>query len=95
MVYVYPHLSAAKKLARKLGVSEPFSSQRQGKKLYVVYNGREIHFGARGYSDFLDHKDEERRQRYRARARGALLKNGKPAYKDKNQPAFYSYYILW
>lgn len=95
MQYIYPHLAAAKKLAKKLGISEPYSSQRAGKKLYVIYKGKEIHFGARGYSDFLDHRDEERRKRYRMRARGALLKNGKPAYKDRNQPAFYSYYILW
>lgn len=95
MVYVYPYLTAAKRIARERGLSEPFSSQRLGKKLYVVYKGREIHFGARGYSDFLEHKDAERRKRYRLRARGAMLKNGKPAYKDRNQPAFYSYYILW
>lgn len=95
MSYVYPHLSAARKLAAKLGLPTPYSSQRKGKKLYVVYNGKEIHFGARGYSDFLDHKDPERRDRYRIRARGALLANGKQAYRDRNQPAFYAYHILW
>lgn len=94
-MYVYPHLAAAKRQAKKLGLPEPKSSYKPNKKLYVVYNGKEIHFGARGYSDFLDHQDEERRQRYRARARGAMLKNGTPAYKDKNQPAYYAYNILW
>jgi hypothetical protein len=95
MPYIYPHLAKAKKIARQLGLSEPFSSQRQGKKLYVIYKDKEIHFGARGYSDYLDHCDDERRARYRLRARGALLKSGKKAYLDKNQPAYYSYWILW
>jgi hypothetical protein len=95
MVYVYPHLAAAKKRAKQLNLPEPKSSQRANKKLYIVYNGKEIHFGARGYSDFLDHGDEARRQRYRARARGSILKTGKLAYKDKNQPSYYAYNILW
>lgn len=95
MQYVYPHLAAATRTAAKLGLPIPYSSQRQGKKLYVIYNGKEIHFGARGYSDFLDHKDPVRRKRYRARARGIMLANGKPAYRNRNHPAFYAYYILW
>lgn len=94
-MYVYPHLAAAKKKAKSLGLPEPKSSYRANKKLYVVYQGKEIHFGARNYSDFLDHQDELRRQRYRARARGSLLKSGKHAYKDKKQPAYYAYHILW
>ncbi len=93
--YVYPHLAAARRVASRLGLPMPQSSQRDGKKLYVVYNGKQIHFGARGYSDYLDHRDDERRARYRKRARGILLANGRPAYLDKNQPAYYAYYILW
>jgi len=94
-MYIYPYLLAARRTAKKLGLPAPKSSQRANKKLYVIYNGKEIHFGARGYSDFLEHQDEARRLRYRARARGSLLKSGKPAYKDKNQPSYYAYNILW
>lgn len=94
-MYKYPRLAAAKKRARELGLPEPQSSQRAGKKLFVVYNGKQIHFGAQGYSDFLEHKDENRRQMYRKRAQGATLKSGKPAFRDRNQPAFYAYNILW
>ncbi len=94
-MYTYPYLIKAKKRAKELGLPEPKSSYKSTKKLYVIYNGKEIHFGARGYSDFLEHQDEARRQRYRARARGSLLKSGKLAYKDKNQPAYYAYHILW
>jgi hypothetical protein len=95
MPYVYPRLTQARNIARAQGLPKPYSSQRAGKKLYIVYNGKEIHFGARGYSDFLEHQDESRRQNYRARHRGVLLSNGRPAYKDPNQPAFYAYRILW
>lgn len=93
--YVYPRLAAAQRLARKLGLPRPESSQRNGKKLFVIYDGVAIHFGARGYSDYLEHKDKERRNRYRLRARGALLANGTPAYLDRRQPAYYAYRILW
>lgn len=98
--YVYPRLAAAKRVAARLGLPEPFSSQRNGKKLYVVINKgtkneKTIHFGARNYSDYLIHGDFERRQRYRARARGIMLANGKPAYMSKKNPAYYAYRILW
>ena len=95
MSYVYPNLSQAKRVAREKGLPEPFSSQRQGKKLFVIVNGKEIHFGARGMSDYLFHKDKARRERYRARARGIMLANGQPAYLSKLQPAYYAYHILW
>jgi len=95
MSYKYPKLREAKAVARRLGLPEPFSSQRAGKKLYVVYNGREIHFGARGYEDYLMHKDPDRRRNYRSRHSGILLANGKPAYKDRTKPAYYAYNILW
>jgi hypothetical protein len=95
MTYVYPHLKSAQKLAKKLNLSTPYSSHRKGKKLFVEYKGKQIHFGARDYSDYLDHKDIDRRNRYRARARGIMLASGNPAYMDKNQPAYYAYRILW
>ena len=94
-MYTYPYLAAAKRKAKQLNLPIPQSSQRTNKKLFVIYDGKEIHFGARGYSDFLEHHDEERRQRYRSRARGSLLKTGKAAYLDKNQPAYYAYHLLW
>jgi hypothetical protein len=33
-------------------------------KYTVVIDGKTIHFGASGYSDYTIHKDEARRQRY-------------------------------
>lgn len=95
MPYVYPKLREAQARARELGLPTPHSSQKRGKKLYVVYEGVEIHFGARGYEDYLIHKDEKRRENYRARHGAIKLANGRFAYRDPRQPAYYSWHILW
>lgn len=74
--------------------------------VYVLQNGkpRIIHFGARRYEHYkdkigryssLDHLDNKRRHNYRKRHEAIKLKNGKPAYKDKNQPAYWAYNYLW
>lgn len=54
-----------------------------------------VRYGRVGYEDFTTHKDEDRRQRFRARFRGILKKDGKPAYKDKWQAAYWAYNDLW
>jgi hypothetical protein len=59
-------------------------------KLIAVFsNGKEVKFGASGYSDYTLHKDKERRDRYRQRHAKDLLT------KDPYRPGFLSYYILW
>ena len=80
---------------------KPFKSQRKNKKfsVYVMNdktgNRKLIHFGDPSYEDFTQHGDEMRRQRYRKRAEGILLKDGTPAYLNKNQPAYWAYNYLW
>lgn len=69
-----------------------------------------VHFGHRDYEHYRDsvpkslggklwshkdHNDKERRDNYRSRHRGMLNKDGKPAYKVKYTPAWFSYYYLW
>lgn len=81
-------------------------STRQNKKYMVKVNNKWIHFGALDYSHYrdttplklyshLDHNDPERRKRYRARHEKIYLKDGTPAYKNKNQPSYWSYNYLW
>lgn len=94
-MYTYPKLDEAKAIATALGLPIPQSSQCKNKKLYVVYNGKQIHFGSRSNSDFLQHKDENRRQRYHARADKIKLKDGSFAVDNMMSPAFWSKYILW
>lgn len=99
MSYIYPELLIAQRRAKELGLNEPKTSTRKNKKLMIRIStdgyGKTIHFGSRYASDYLQHNDEQRRQRYRARASKILLKDGTPAYLDPNQPAYYSYNILW
>ena len=43
-------------------------SDKKDKKYDAVKDGKKtVSFGATGYSDFIKHKDEERKQRYIAR----------------------------
>lgn len=89
----------------KIGKYDYQLSDKKDKKLKVIVNNKTIHFGASGYQHYYDrtelldkklnHKDNARREKYRLRHKKILLKNGKPAYLDPNQPAYHSYYILW
>lgn len=76
--------------AKKFGIS------RKGNfKYYIVYKARTIHFGDKRYEDFTWHKDPKRQKRYRDRHRAILKKDGTPAYLDKNQASYWSYWISW
>ena len=88
-------LNIVKRKAKKLGATEVGFSNRKGKKYYVIYKGRIIHFGATGYSDFLEHRDKERRARYRKRHKAILKQDGTPAYLDEFSPSYWSYRVLW
>lgn len=70
-------------------------SNRGTHKYFVIYKNRTIHFGHKYYEDFTIHKDQERRNQYRARHMKILLKDGTPAYTVKTQPAYWSYFLLW
>ena len=85
----YSDIKVVQRLANKYDVGRVFPSTRKDKK-YMVEDpdGKMIHFGAYGMSDFSKHKDEERRKRFRTRNR---------KWKDfpKYSPAFLSYHLLW
>lgn len=81
-------------------------STRSGKKYMVRYKGKIIHFGSIAHEHYkdstplkiyshLDHNDKARRDKYRARHSKILLKNGKPAYKDKSSASWWSWKYLW
>ena len=57
--------------------------RKDGKKV------KTIKFGAVGYSDYTQHKDEERRKRYMDRHRK------KENWNDEKTAGFYAYNILW
>ena len=57
--------------------------------------GKVVHFGRLGYSDFIEHRDQIRRNSYRKRHTGILDRDGVPAYKIKYSPACAAFNILW
>jgi hypothetical protein len=93
------HLSAVRARARELapGVVIVPAPEGSPKKYAAVFPGvrRPVYFGARGYSDFVAHRDERRRAAYRARAEGARLADGTRAIDRYGSPAWLSYYLLW
>jgi len=67
-------------------------SSRQNKKYSIkTPDEKIIHFGARGYEDFVTHKDPERKERYIARhkSREDWTKKG------IGSAGFFSRWLLW
>jgi hypothetical protein len=102
VVAVYVNMDAGAKLglvrrrAKALGLSETIDpSQAKGKKYQVEVGGKRIHFGQAGASDFIEHRDEARRQRYLARARQIRNKRGRLTCNDKTSANFWSIHVLW
>ena len=72
--------------AKKYGV-EIEASKRKDKKFHVIDTN--IHFGAKGYTDYLLNGDDTKRKRFHDR-----FKNN-PSYSDKKSGLYYSARILW
>lgn len=68
------------------------NSTRSGKKFMVITpSGKVVHFGAKGYSDFTKHKNEERKQRYISRHQ----KNEKWTRTGLDTAGFWARWLLW
>lgn len=81
------YLEEAKRKAKRLGVDVEYSKTGK-KKLDVFKKGKKVaDIGHRDYSDFLQHKDKERRDRYRKRHAKYSKIKGSNSYYAKN--------ILW
>ena len=89
-------LDLIKKKAHNLGLKGTIKvSKTKNKKYDYVENNKKTSFGAKGYQDYLDHKDNERRKNYRKRHSGIYTKEGKKAIGIKGSPAYLSYNLLW
>ena len=64
-------------------------SNTKGKKYDAVINDKKVSFGATGYNDFTEHKDEERKERYIARHKV------NQDWKGYNTAGFWAKNILW
>ena len=84
------------KKAQKLGAeSLDYSSRKNNKYMVTLPEGKKVHFGSPKYPDYLYHKDQERRDKYLARASKIKNRQGELTYKDPNSSNFWSYNLLW
>lgn len=90
-------LDDVRALQRKWGVAgEVRPSTRERSKWVIIRpNGQAIHFGAKGYDDYTQHRDEKRRANYCARAGAIKNKLGHLAGTDPAAPNFYAMRLLW
>jgi hypothetical protein len=81
--------------ALALGATAIGYSSRLGKKYYIEYNNKKIHFGSDVGKTYLDHGDETIRNAWRARHHKIKNKNGEYVYKLKTSPSFWADNLLW
>lgn len=84
-----------KNKAISLGAIDLKKSNKKNKKWMVNYNNKWIHFGQKGYQDFTQHNDLDRRRSYLKRSKGIKDKKGNPTYKNKNSANYWSINLLW
>jgi len=84
-----------KKKAYQLGATEFGKSNVEGKRFYVKYGGKKIHFGAEGGSTFIDHKDPVKRKNWKKRHEKIRDKQGRLVYKLKTSSSYWSTNLLW
>ena len=65
-------------------------SDRKDKRYVATFkNGKKTHFGLDGGQTYLDHKDKDKRQAYRARHKKDL------DTRDPYRAGYLSYWLLW
>lgn len=70
-------------------------SDNKGKKyMLITPDGKKVHFGAEGYSDYTKHQDQERRKRYVKRH---INETEFWTHTKENllAPSYLSRYVLW
>ena len=84
------------KKAKKLGAKSLDYSKRKNNKYVVrLSTGKNLHFGSPQYPDFLIHKDEERKDKYLARAKKIKNKKGELTYENPESANYWSVNLLW
>jgi len=82
------------------GFNKPKAAPKgsEKKKIVLAKKGDEVklvQFGQKGYEDFTQHKDPERRKNYLQRSAGIKDKNGNPTKSDKFSPNYWARRELW
>ena len=68
---------------------EVSKSTRQGKKYMAKVGTKTVHFGATGYKDFTQHKDEDRKANYLKRHKA------NEDWTDPKTAGFWARHLLW
>lgn len=81
------------------GYNQPVKSDRKGKKMMVLVKKGDrvklVHFGQKGYQDYTQHRDKERRKNYLQRSAGIRGKDGKLTKDDPFSPNYWARRELW
>ena len=84
------------KKAKKLGAeSLDYSTRKNNKYMATLQSGKKVHFGSSQHEDYLIHKDQDRRDRYLARAKKIKNKQGELTYSNPESANFWSVNLLW
>ena len=77
----------------KLTITKSNNKNKRLKAVFITDTGKTItrHFGFKGGSTYIDHKDKEKRKNYRKRHEV----NEKKFYTDPTRPSTLSRFILW
>lgn len=78
--------------------SELQISNAKNKRFAIIKDGHTINFGLwpfSGKGSFIDHGNNKIKLAWRARHSKIMLKDGTPAYMNKNSPDYYAWHILW
>ena len=82
--------------AISLGATGFGSSDKPGKRFFVEYKGKLIHFGSDSRNTFFDNPDKDKRKNWYARhSTNINKKTGKPFIQEKTSPLFWSSRLLW
>jgi hypothetical protein len=91
-------LLKVQKIARTKGLPEVSLSKAAGKRFSVKSpSGKVLNFGQwpfSGKGTFIDHGDEKIKAAWQAR-HSKIMRDGKPAYLNKESPEYYSWNLLW
>jgi hypothetical protein len=71
------------------------SSRPEKKWMAVFENGKTVHFGARGYQDYSQHKDPERMRRYKLRHPSGPGKREQHGKSGIYTAGFWAMNLLW
>ena len=84
------------KKAQKLGAeSLDYSKRKNNKYVVTLPIGKKNHFGSPSYPDYLIHKDEDRKDRYVARAKKIKNRSGQLTYENPESANYWSVRLLW